>query len=652
MKKIIIFIVMLSNILITTNIIKGVKANSEDVSKPLVLLVGGEYDNYFNVDGYEIINNNVNTNKCGNYSITYMNTSTNKTYEKKVYVKSEEELLSDNCYAEKYQTIYSSNNRISTSEVEKAGDYTYIALKEEIREDIYNLRFIKQKNSITMFNKLVMVGVNGYISDFILADEEIVLLINKVENDNQDVYIKTISYDGNDIYEKHLEGNNFDKGIKVLEEREHYNFIIETSSNSGSIYNNLATTSYITVYTMVKNDKEDTYVDYYRNNYDISIVDAYQSRFGLLVVSKYYDTSIKLTYHILSVFDVDGTYINTNSLSANLGEEYSKMKEADNGEIYYMVSKYNNELRTNEYSLYMLNQNLVKSHVNTYHYEKSPNAILSDFIVYDKENIVVLYSLVDLTKKEPYGYMYQILNKDKVELEIENYSSTMLCDGFLDNDTLLFTNSEDVIINDIEYLRFSMLNNDVTTSTNTLSIYPVLYINGEKIKLDTNKSIMNFDVNVHGSYNVVFYFSHNKMDVALYGFVNVEPYVNVKHNETYDNNLKLTFTGTGVLNDYKIESGYVITTPGTYLLEIIGVNDSSYEVFFTVEKISSNNEILNENEIKLNIKEEKILSTSNININNNIKENDLKNTNNYTWTYIIPVCASIILIFSILKKRG
>ena len=136
MKKIIIFIVMLSNILITTNIIKGVKAKSEDISKPLVLLVGGEYDNYFNVDGYEIINNNVNTNKCGNYSITYMNTSTNKTYEKKVYVKSEEELLSDNCYAEKYQTIYSSNNRISTSKVEKAGDYTYIALKEEIREDM------------------------------------------------------------------------------------------------------------------------------------------------------------------------------------------------------------------------------------------------------------------------------------------------------------------------------------------------------------------------------------------------------------------------------------------------------------------------------------------------------------------------------------
>ena len=30
MKKIIIFIVMLSNILITTNIIKGVKANSDD----------------------------------------------------------------------------------------------------------------------------------------------------------------------------------------------------------------------------------------------------------------------------------------------------------------------------------------------------------------------------------------------------------------------------------------------------------------------------------------------------------------------------------------------------------------------------------------------------------------------------------------------
>ena len=73
------FIAIFTNILITTNIIKGVKA-SVDVTKPLVVLVGGKYENYFNVDGYEIINNNVNTNKCGNYNITYKILSNENIY--------------------------------------------------------------------------------------------------------------------------------------------------------------------------------------------------------------------------------------------------------------------------------------------------------------------------------------------------------------------------------------------------------------------------------------------------------------------------------------------------------------------------------------------------------------------------------------------
>ena len=96
----------------------------------------GRIDNYFNVDGYEIINNNVNTNKCGNYSITYKNNTTQEIFEKKVYVKDEQELLSDKCYAENYQTIYSSNNRIISTKVVQSGTYTYISLKEEIREEL------------------------------------------------------------------------------------------------------------------------------------------------------------------------------------------------------------------------------------------------------------------------------------------------------------------------------------------------------------------------------------------------------------------------------------------------------------------------------------------------------------------------------------
>lgn len=653
MKKIIMFIAIFTNILITTNIIKGVKA-SVDVTKPLVVLVGGKYENYFNVDGYEIINNNVNTNKCGNYNITYKDNHTGEIFEKKVYVKDERELLSEDCYAENYQTILNSNNRIINTKVIQTGLYMYISLSEEIQEGLYDLRFIKLKDNEIVFDKVIMQNVNGEISDFILADEEIVLLINKINNSNQDVYIKTISYDGQDLYEKHLEGNNYDRGFKVQEERDVYFFAIETVSNNGSIYNKNNTNSYITLYTIDKFDKSDIYVEYISNEYGVQFVDMYASRFGLLVLCKYYNTNIKLTYHELVRFDsVDGSFCDTRTLSANIGEEYSQMKEADNGEVYYIVTKYSNELGTNEYSLYKLNSQLTKTIINTYHYNKRPNLILSDYLVYDKDNFTMIYSLVDLTKEDPYGYLYQIYDDGEISLEIENYSSTMLINGFLDNDTLLFTNDKGVIINDIEYLIFTMLNNEVTTSNNTLSVHPILYINGDKVELDINKSSLNYDINTHGIYNVIFYFTHNKMDVAIYGTINVEAYSNIKYGETYDKNLRLTFTGEGILNDQIIETGYIVTKPGTYILEIIGVNGLSYEYEFIIDEISYKEEKLVKEEITLSTNAFEKISSNNINLNNNIKESDINNNKkNYNWTLLIPLSAGIILISSLFKKRG
>ena len=350
---------------------------------------------------------------------------------------------------------------------------------------------------------------------------------------------------------------------------------------------------------------------------------------------------------------MDGSFWDTRTLSANIGEEYSQMKEADNGEVYYIVTIFNNELGTNEYFLYKLNSQLTKSLINKYHYEKSPNLILADYLVYDKNNFTMLFSLVDPEKEDPYGYLYQIYDNGKIALEIENYSSTMLTNGFLDTDTLLFISNKCVIINDIEYLIFTMLNNDVTTANNTLSVYPILYINGDKVELDINKSMLNYDTNTHGLYDVIFYFTHNKMDVAICGTINVEAYSNIKYGEIYDKNLKLSFTGEGILNNQIIETGYIVTKPGTYILEIIGVNDLSYEFEFIIEEISYQGEVLVDDELTLSSNINKKISTNDINLNNNIKESDVDNNKkNYNWTLLIPLSAGIILIFSLFKKRG
>ena len=63
-----------------------IKANEEDVTKPIMLLKGYEYNDVLNYDNYTIVKTNVDYQNTGEYEIEYIHNETKETFVKKVYI--------------------------------------------------------------------------------------------------------------------------------------------------------------------------------------------------------------------------------------------------------------------------------------------------------------------------------------------------------------------------------------------------------------------------------------------------------------------------------------------------------------------------------------------------------------------------------------
>ncbi len=657
MKKIILLFLLTLTLLFNINIICNVKASIDvkEIIKPLVVLCGSNYDEYLDYEGYTIVENNLNINRCGDYKIIYENDISKEKLEKKVYVKNEEELLSERCYNENYTPIYGTNNRLTVQKSMYYNGYYYFGVSEEIEEDLYNLYLLKLDNEELIFKKELVTKTSGMVVDFLFNEDEIVILLNYLtSNGDQDIMVKTITQEGNNLSEKYFYGNNYDKAIKLFMTEEYYFVVIESNSNEGSIYQNNSNKRGLYVTMLDINTKNIIGTNSILYDYDISIQDVIETDEGYLILTQYYNPTSRmrvLEFHLFS-YD-DESFLYSEEFKKTITEDPLCFKANDRNEIYLMTKSYDYNIKTYINNLYYIYNDLSYELLNTYYYEKEPNAILCDYLINDQNNIEVLYNLIDTSKEDMYGYMYQVIEQKEVVLEIENYSSTQMCDSFIDFEQILLSSNNSIYINEINYIKFTTLNKDLVLNNNELFIYPSLYIDGKKIQPDLNKSNINYDLEIYGVYKVKFYFNTNNVDVIIPGTIEVLPHININNNETYDINLKLDFNGKGILNNYQIDSSYVINKPGTYILKVMGKDNKSYEISFNVEEIVDNKEYMFKDKQEINIKTDLSNTNQTIKLNNNIQELDFTNSkHDYTWMYIIPLCSCILLLVSLLKKRG
>lgn len=649
-KKIFILLIFLFNLVFVNTSLNSVFANSTtDVSKPIIVLEGYDYSKYLEYPGFSIISSTVNFNKSGNYKIVYENNLDKTTVEKEVYVKTKDELTKSELLNQSFTSLYSLDERSILNNIKMVDDAYYISIKEETETENYNLHFIKVLNEKVMFDKVIYANVKGTIVDFVVNKKEIVLLVEK-ENENtyQDIHMVYLNLDGTVKLDKKYSGPKVEYAQKILEDEDNYYILfttISTSINGALIDIKFSGVVCFVIDRATRNVRGYTWYSYPRDSF---FVDAVLRNGKLLVLSNYFDSSVtlkKYEIHEIDIEKIEVTYIYY--LMHSLTEIPFKMVvDVDNN--LYVATK-----EKNAGHLYKITTDYKNIYMGKYSYDECDNATITDFYITDTKEMIFLYNLIDTSKTDQYGYLYQVIKDGNLKTEILNYTSVSMVDSLVSDNQICFFNDNIVTINKIYFATFTDLCQNLKVKSATDFKEPTLFVDGKKICLDENKSSYAYDLEMFGTYDALYYFTTSHLDVITYGLIYVEPVVNLKSNEIYDINTNLEFNGKGILNDYNIENNYQLQIEGDYNLVVVGKDNEKILLNFKVEKNSDQNEKLLSDEINLTTKETYDETYNTISISNNIeKENLKKEKTSNAWLIIIPFIGFTILIFTIVKKRG
>ena len=611
MKKIYLIIIFLLLIILNNN---HIKAYENNIEKPIMILKGYDQQDILEYDNYTILNSNVNFKEEGTYQIEYINSITKETFIKPVHVVSKNKQNTYINYQEKEQ-IENAETIIKT----KDSSYIYTQRKHYAfnEENIVDYIIYKQKDNQIIWSKTIFKNVIGKIIN-ISEDNEYIYIISSIYSEltNQDVYIHVLNKFGEVIYNKCFYGTSLDNitGVKI---KDNYIYIYGNTLSNDLDFKH-------------KSEREDSYILQIdknnliiKNTYflseeliddiiDIEIYDDY-----IYVLQQYVRKDInRVTYKIIKL-TIDNKIINTFIFYKDIYFKPIKMKIFNND--LYILTNNNDLTELYKLNIYDFKINLIQQITKSKGIDLLANNLTLYLYYQDKEN-------------KNYINIYN--SETKLILQQETKSKIT---HIIDENTLYSNN------------HITLFNYFITNFNN--ESFTIKYNN--KILKPSNKSNIYIDQNTYGKYLNFYYYESPIIDFCGY-IDNIIPLkTSVLNNETYDNNILISFNGIGYLNDKLIDNNYLINIPGEYELKVKGYNEENI-IKFKVENLSTQNQKITK-PIEITYEEEKIISEENINIKEyNLEEsNEIKNKKTtQTWYIIFPILSTLLFIYTIIKKRG
>ena len=280
------------------------------------------------------------------------------------------------------------------------------------------------------------------------------------------------------------------------------------------------------------------------------------------------------------------------------------------------------------------------------------------YLYYDTDYRLIDYQLKDNnvlilllgSKKNRNGFIYQIMKDQKLLINYKNLAN-YYPQGILE-DFILLTKDKEIIAYQIN----SIYVNEITDfydyskkdeSEKALENLDIL-INGSSIT-NLNNSRDYYNPHLYGEY-LVDYFYDYRIQYLNTVKVMVQPFIGVSDNGIYD--LGTIIDGNAVvrINHEKVELPFIIQDEGTYFIELEGKDQLSQEMNIRVTNLK--NEITTDplhltDNIKLETNQHLIEST----IIYSPRENTNKKTNNYLYSYIIPIISLIVGVMVIRKSK-
>lgn len=584
-----------------------IKANEEDVTKPIMLLKGYEYNDVLNYDNYTIVKTNVDYQNTGEYEIEYIHNETKETFVKKVYIV-------ENNYA--YTKLRTKKLNEETKIIKQLDDGSMIyatRIHYNYNEDnIVDYYVYKEKDNQIIWKSLLFIDVIGKIVD-IYDDGEFTFVLSNIysEKTSDDIYLHVLNKYGEVILTKTYQGSSSDNITGMYIDSNNIYIYGNTLSNDLDFkHQSYSEDSYV-----LKINKDNLLIEQkyiFNEKYLDNILDCVSYKDNLYVLQQYVRTDImRVTYRILKI---------------------NPLGEILNSYIFYhdiyfkpiKIGIFNNDL-------YILANNLNIAELYKLNIDSFKNETVETIESYKGIDFYIDYLTLTVIYQNEEESLIKIYNS-----EIKNiFQKTvdMKAKKLINKNTLLDVNNNIIIV---DYVTIDIINNQFSVKYNNKKMY--------------NQSDIYIDENLYGTYLNLYYYPTPIIDFFGYLDTNIPLITSVQNNQIYDNNLNINFNGIGYLNNKPINSNYLITTPGEYELKIIGYN-SENTINFEVLNISTQKEKYNEN---IKIKDDKInnIIDSQIEKEYMFEENEKQNNDKYYWCLILPLISISILIFVLIQKRG
>lgn len=657
MKKIFIILTLLVNLSLVykmTNNQVYASIDEEEVSKPLIVKQGMDYQEYLEYEGYDIVSSNVNFKKCGTYKVIYQHQEFKNEIEKIVYVKSKEELLTQDTYSENYKNLITLKDNIDVTKIKKYNNSYYISYRERLEEDKVNIGFMKITNNTINFDRIIFNNSSGLIKDFIINDEEIVLMVDKANTYSYlDLYYITLTHDGKSKYSYKYVGSNVEESSTLLESSKYYYLVLDTYSPDDGDYLFQHKDKSGVVFVVEKGTNKKSGLFDITEEGEVDVIDAVNVEEQIYVLYKTYNSKLSLVELKVAYIDTLKGTIKTEVISNSYFEYPQFIKKDNHNNIYVGTRGYSSSVEDYISKLYMLEENLIPEVIMEYQYPKEGNCIIQDIIIEDSD-YAILYSIVTNDPDNRYGYLYQIVKKNSLKVEFEDFSATSMVNGFINSNELVFFDGSEVYIDYVNYSIFTDLKETqvIDNSRNFNLECPEFFANGHNCLIDIEKSKIEYDDRKYGKYKLIYYYTCDNVDVITDGIVEVLPYTNVYEGGVFDVNTIILTNGEATLNSLIISSGYKIEQCGTYKLVIKNNVGDIYEVNFEVANLTNNEIKLKEDKIKYSENDEYINNTNSIQIMNHLSEESfIKETTKPLWLVLLPLTALIGLGIVLFNRR-
>ena len=655
MKKLMFIITLIIGaFLISFSPVEAVSTN-EEVERTFVCLVGGNYEEYLKFDGFKEVKREVNFHQTGEYYIVYQKIGSATEITKKVVVLSRSELLNEGYYENKIDllTSPSSLDNTPTATLSLEGDAWVIAysiLDPSNQEAGCKIVIAYGEATKIIWQKVLRFDAYGAIES-LAWDNGKIIGVGTLYNDlsRNDGWLVVLDEKGSILYDQTYGGSGHDY-FKMLQVTSDEYLIVGKSNSTDSIFigeKELFDSFIISI------DKESFQVKYI---YNVG-TPGNDELVGFLYDGGYFyaiqkTTTTSLFMQIIKV-NLSGKIISTNELYLPNNLEIIKMKMNPMGKMNFMAKYYSYQYNHDLISFYELNSDLSIKELDVHKKSGDKQVRGMDFQFLESGETILYYET--RTKDNVYGYQLKTKKGNETTAFIEASTGAYIpSDGMLTPvASVLLRNSKtgELAIASNNSINVNSLGKEmIQNKSESVLIYDIM-INNQPVT-HGNKSSINYNPDLFGSYLLKFYFETPSLTLAYYLDLYVDLVVSVKDHEIYDLNTKLIFNGEGLLNNQRITSNYVVTEPGDYILEITGRDHRKKFINFTVKELSVNKEPIYHEEESGDLEVHFELSDDDATIS---YQKSLSEENKIDfrdeWYLGFPILSALIVIYSIVRRR-